>query len=364
MMYCMQTPLSYRSFFKEEEDESELPGEPFWGDAGAGALFLAKDTGRFLVFLRSETVNEPGTWNLVGGKLDYGENAKQAVARELSEETGYDGDYKMYLLHTFRHKDFRYDNFLVIVPFEFTPQLNWEHDTSKWIEYGDWPTPLHFGLADVIKHECSKLQRISAALKKRSATKSGVKKESVATPPAIIQPVTHNNTINYKIVVTTLWGEARGEGEKGMQAVMNVIMNRANGNFNQTRGIVLAHKQFSMWNNISNAEVVAAHVVEKYKNDKSWKMATHIVDLAESGKLPDITGGATSYFNPQKPESTWVETEIKKIGEKSGEIMVAPSWAGRMNCTVVIKNHIFLKPIIEKKSSIKKKKVKEDYRVH
>ena len=97
MMYCMQTPLSYRSFFKEEEDESELPGEPFWGDAGAGALFLAKDTGRFLVFLRSETVNEPGTWNLVGGKLDYGENAKQAVARELSEETGYDGDYKMYL---------------------------------------------------------------------------------------------------------------------------------------------------------------------------------------------------------------------------------------------------------------------------
>lgn len=173
--------LRYRSFFKEDSDD-ELPGEPFWGDAGAGALFLAKDTGRFLVFLRSDGVNEPGTWNLVGGKLDYGENAKEAVAREVEEETGYSGEYKMTLIHTFRHKSFRYDNFLVIVPFEFTPQLNWEHDKSKWVEYEEWPSPLHFGLADVIKHAGSKLQRIVAAIKNHNAHMAGEK-----TNPQVVE---------------------------------------------------------------------------------------------------------------------------------------------------------------------------------
>lgn len=184
--------LNYKSFFKEEAEQS--PGEPFWGDAGAGALFLAKDTGRFLIFLRSGRVNESGTWNLVGGKLDYGENAKQGVEREVEEETGYDGDYRMNLIHTFRHKDFRYDNFLVIVPMEFNPQLNWEHDDFRWVEYGEWPVPLHFGLADVIKHAGDTLRRIVDAIKKKNSMIP-----EAAMPVAITVPTAEvsTNFFNY-----------------------------------------------------------------------------------------------------------------------------------------------------------------------
>lgn len=203
----MRMPLLYRSFFKEEDDE--LPGEPFWGNTGAGVLFLAKDTGRFLVFLRSGGVNEPGTWNLSGGKLDQEEEeipnrlagAKEAAAREVEEETGYDGEYKLKLLHVFRHKDFRYYNFLVIVPFEFTPQLNWEHDTSKWVDYGDWPSPLHFGLADVIRHMGPRLKRLSDVIKRHNANMSGLRKmqENLDTISIVKQGLVDDGVYGYEM---------------------------------------------------------------------------------------------------------------------------------------------------------------------
>jgi 8-oxo-dGTP pyrophosphatase MutT (NUDIX family) len=207
-------PILYRSFFKEEEDD-DLPGDPFWGNTGAGVLFLARDTGRFLVFLRSDSVNEPGTWNLSGGKLDPEEErnsnrmagAKEAAAREVEEKTGYDGEYKLKLLHIFRHKirgtnnEFRYYNFLCIVPFEFTPQLNWEHDTSEWVDYGDWPSPLHFGLADVIRHMGPRLEKLSNTLKRKNARMSG------ETPnPRVVENIDDCEFINKGLVDDGIFG--------------------------------------------------------------------------------------------------------------------------------------------------------------
>jgi len=49
----------------------------------------------------------------------------------------------------------------------------------------------------------------------------------------------------------TMWGEARGEGDKGMQAVANVIMNRvAKKSWFGTGiiGVVLKDWKFSVWN--------------------------------------------------------------------------------------------------------------------
>src|SRR5690348_9904949 len=137
----MQLPLNYRKFFCFEDEE--LP--KYWGNEAAGAIIIAKDTGRILLPKRSEKINyEPGTWGTWGGKIDAGETPKEAVAREIYEETGVDGVEKIYPLYTYTDEEFNYHNFLVLVPFEFAPKLNWENSTSTWVEYGEWPSPLHF----------------------------------------------------------------------------------------------------------------------------------------------------------------------------------------------------------------------------
>ena len=165
----MTSNLNYKSFFREEEDRQ------FWGNQGAGALIVAKDTGKLLLGLRSPHVNEPGTWNLIGGAIDEDEDPRDAAKREVWEETGYDGPSKLSLLYTFKHRDFRYYNFLMLVPSqnEVNPVRNWEHSAFEWVEFGDWPTPLHFGLNNVLKHAGSKIQHVIELIKKKKTDEPG-----------------------------------------------------------------------------------------------------------------------------------------------------------------------------------------------
>lgn len=123
----------------------------FWGVRGAGCLIRAEASGRLLVGLRSEEVNEPLTWGTWGGAVDPGENPETAVRREVAEETGYEGALRLSHLHTYRHvSGFVYDTFLAEVPFEFDPVLGWETNEARWIKPGHWPRPLHFGLESVL----------------------------------------------------------------------------------------------------------------------------------------------------------------------------------------------------------------------
>lgn len=113
----------------------------------AGCLAMAESTGRLLLPFRSGDVQQPHTWGTWGGSCDQYESPTATAIREFREETGYlDKISLMVPLYVFKRDNFRYYNFLIMVPQEFEPQLNWETERAAWIEYGDWPQPMHPGL--------------------------------------------------------------------------------------------------------------------------------------------------------------------------------------------------------------------------
>jgi N-acetylmuramoyl-L-alanine amidase len=117
----------------------------------------------------------------------------------------------------------------------------------------------------------------------------------------------------------TIWGEARGEGNKGMEAVACVIANRVA----IARHHVHAHKkphplfgdgtfagccrcegQFSCWNagdpNLSKLQNVDA-------SDSQFDAACKIAQRAVDGKLKDITNGATHYYERHIAPPAWAK---------------------------------------------------------
>ena len=136
----------------DDKHQQALEDTGFWGKAGAGGLFLAKSTGRFMFALRSPHVQEPHTWGTWGGAMDEGEDPKTAAKREMFEETKYRGTVEMQHVYTFHDQEsgFRYFNFFAIIPDEFKPKLDWENSNYRWVAYGDWPKPLHFGAKTLI----------------------------------------------------------------------------------------------------------------------------------------------------------------------------------------------------------------------
>lgn len=121
------------------------------------------------------------------------------------------------------------------------------------------------------------------------------------------------------VVARTIWGEARGEGATGMQAVANVIANRVSQPGwwgTDWRSVCLAPYQFSCWNTNDPNLVKLAMVTEA---DPAFAEALSIAEMAVSGTLDDITGGATNYH----------------------AVGITPSWASEMTVTTQIGRHIF-----------------------
>lgn len=117
----------------------------------------------------------------------------------------------------------------------------------------------------------------------------------------------------------TMWGEARGEGARGMQAVGNVVMNRVNAGSwygASIKDVVLKPYQFSAWNtNDPNRSVIENMTAQQLALNGSLAIARQVI----AGTLPDITGGATHYHAKN----------------------VNPAWSRSMNRTATIGNHIF-----------------------
>ncbi len=128
----------------------------FWGNMGAGAIFMAKDTGRILLAHRSQYVEQPNTWGVWGGAIDKGERPVVAAAREAQEEAGITPAPKNIIpLYVFSHESgFKYFNFLILVDNEFVPRSGdkhaWETQGYEWTQLDALPSPLHFGVENLL----------------------------------------------------------------------------------------------------------------------------------------------------------------------------------------------------------------------
>jgi 8-oxo-dGTP pyrophosphatase MutT (NUDIX family) len=102
---------------------------------GAGVIPLSIETGRVLLGLRSAACNEPHTWAGFGGVMERCDTTLRDTAlRELAEETGYIGPVRLVLAVNAARGGTRARVYVGLVPEEFEPVLNWEHDMALWLD--------------------------------------------------------------------------------------------------------------------------------------------------------------------------------------------------------------------------------------
>lgn len=115
----------------------------------SGGLFLARDTKRFLLLLRTQG-KTAGTWGLVGGRKEPSDaTVVEALNREISEEVGKTPTIKKIVpleLFTSNDQNFQYNTYVLMIDREFIPTLNEEHSGYAWCSFDNWPKPLHQGV--------------------------------------------------------------------------------------------------------------------------------------------------------------------------------------------------------------------------
>lgn len=108
------------------------------------------------------------------------------------------------------------------------------------------------------------------------------------------------------LLARTLYGEARGEGVAGMQAVAAVILTRAaNPRWwgHDVAGVILAPWQFSCWLEEPTGE---KHVLDLLTTANAFfRQAQGVAAQAMAGLLIDPTHGADSYANLATCSPAW-----------------------------------------------------------
>ena len=96
------------------------------------------------------------------------------------------------------------------------------------------------------------------------------------------------------ILARVIWGEAEGEGAEGMQAVGNVILNRANIKDKNIPEVMFRKDQFSA---IGDKDRFNA-MINLSSDNPQYIQALEISKKLLAGELDDITNGATHFYNP------------------------------------------------------------------
>lgn len=147
-----------------------------------------------------------------------------------------------------------------------------------------------------------------------------------ARPPKIVK-IVKTDPVQEKCLAVTIFGEARGESEKGQIAVAHTILNRARKS--TICSVALAPKQYSIFNNNPFLQQVATSlylepIQQNIIDTNSWKLALKIANNVLTKKSVDITHGSTHYI---------AYKSLKHI----------PKWTHKLTRTVQIGNHTFFK---------------------
>ena len=145
------------------------------------------------------------------------------------------------------------------------------------------------------------------------------------------KPAQKIDTAQEKCLAVTIYGEARGESQKGKIAVAYTVLNRAvNKSLCQ---VALAPKQYSIFNNNPKlrAAAVSLHLFPDQKNvidERSWKESMEVAQVVMRKYIPDPTNGATHYLAPLLMTS---------------KHYAYPKWSRQYKLVAVIEGHRFYK---------------------
>ena len=106
--------------------------------------FLCRDK-KVLLLKTPENDKNDGTWELPGGRMDFGESVEQAFSREMKEELGFEKAVMGKLLNSWSFMSVRegIDYHFIIFDFEIYSdeskiKLSDEHDEYRWIGEGEF----------------------------------------------------------------------------------------------------------------------------------------------------------------------------------------------------------------------------------
>ncbi|MBI1207469.1 MAG: TIGR02594 family protein [Azospirillum sp.] len=125
-------------------------------------------------------------------------------------------------------------------------------------------------------------------------------------PVQAMAPAALTDSLPVDTMARTLWGEARGEGRPGIEAVASVIMNRVRlAGWMGSTVVEVCKKpwQFSCWN---MGDPNLRKLLAVRPGDQAFDLCLRVARVAVAGGLTDTTGGATHYYDVRIPDPNWV----------------------------------------------------------
>ena len=124
------------------------------------------------------------------------------------------------------------------------------------------------------------------------------------------------------IVARTLYDEARGEGETGIDAVASVILNRAGGKAEKLPTVCLKKFQFSGWNERKNLDpknykiLIPSKARKPGKDRDMWLYCQKTAGKLIFGEFKSTIGKLNSYYAHDKVTPDWADSlkDVKVVG--------------------------------------------------